>query len=117
MTKLNLELMEMEFLDFLKVLEFGGQKHGNYNWLQPEGKKSSHDDMHASMFRHLAESSAGHRADAETGLDPLLHLASRALMMYTRIKRGVGELKVHNTTTVEVLDSGEQVLVSRPKKG
>lgn len=113
----NIRFLEKEFLDFLQVLEFGAKKHGDYNWLRPDGKKSSHEDMHASMFRHLAESSAGHRADAETGLDPLLHLASRALMMYTRLKRGVGELKVHNTTTVEVLDNGEQVLVSRFKKG
>ena len=95
--KPNIELMEVEFLDFLKVLEFGAKKHGNYNWLEPKGKKSSHKDMHASMFRHLAESSAGHRADKESGLDPLLHLASRALMLYTRLKRGI---EVSTTHTV-----------------
>lgn len=105
----NTRFLEKEFLDFLQVLEFGAKKHGDYNWLLPDGKKSSHEDMHASMFRHLAESSAGHRADSETGLDPLLHLASRALMMYTRLQRGVA-------VTVEVLDNGEQVLVSRPRK-
>lgn len=109
--KPNLDLMETEFLDFLKVLEFGAKKHGNYNWLDSKGTKSSHKDMHASMFRHLADSSAGIREDAETGLDPLLHLASRALMMYTRLKRGISEY----ATTVEMLDCGEQVLVSRPK--
>lgn len=85
----QLEYLEDEFLDFLEVLEFGAKKHGNLNWLDTEGRKSSFKDMHASMFRHLAESSAGHRADHETGLDPLLHLASRALMMYTRLKRGI----------------------------
>ncbi len=80
---------EPEFIDFLKVMELGAEKHGHYNWLVPNGKKSSHKEMHASMFRHLAESSSGRRSDAETGLDPLLHLASRALMMYTRIQRGI----------------------------
>lgn len=95
---------QSEFTDFLQVLEFGAKKHGELNWLEPGGKKSSFNDMHASMFRHLAESQSqqtlGHtsscccgnvsflgRGDKESGLDPLLHLAARALMMYTRLKR------------------------------
>jgi len=81
--------MEPEFLDFLKVLKMGAKKHGNANWLNVDGKKSSHKDMHASMFRHLAQSFANQRLDAESGLDHLLHLASRALMAYTRSKRGL----------------------------
>lgn len=85
----NLTFLEEEFLDFLKVMEFGAQKHGNSNWLDPNGKKSSFRDMHDSMFHHLADSFAGIRADEETGLDPLLHLASRALMMYTRLQREI----------------------------
>lgn len=80
---------EPEFFDMVQVLEFGAKKHGNKNWLSESGSKSSHKDMHASMFRHLAESSAGHREDVETELDPLLHLACRALMLYTRLKRGI----------------------------
>jgi hypothetical protein len=79
--------IEME--DWIDVYEMGAEKHGLDNWLKPNGKTSSHKDMHASMFRHLAESSAGIRADKESGLDPLLHLACRALMCYTRIKRGI----------------------------
>lgn len=89
----DMDLMSPEFYDFLQVLEYGALKHGQVgdvaNWESVNGAKSSHKDMHASMFRHLAESSAHMREDHESGLDPLLHLASRALMMYTRIQRGL----------------------------
>ena len=78
-----------EFADIMKVIEFGAQKHGDVNWTKTAGKKSSHKDMHASMFRHLADSSAGNFSDHETGFDPLLHLAVRALMTYTRRKRNI----------------------------
>lgn len=78
-----------EMLDFLKVLEMGAKKYDNLNWLEPNGQKSSFKDMHASMFRHLANSQAGVRLDHESGLDHLLHLTTRALMMYVRLKRGI----------------------------
>lgn len=87
--RLHSDLWEAEFFDILKVLEFGANKHGKVNWLQADGKKSSEKDMHASMFRHLAQSSAGIRHDEESDLDPLLHLAARALMLYTRRQRGL----------------------------
>lgn len=83
------ELFVPEFYDLVKVLEMGAKKHGMNNWLEVKGKKSSHEEMHNSMFHHLAESFANIRADHESGLDPLLHLACRALMQYTRIKRGL----------------------------
>ena len=76
-----------EFADIMHVIEFGANKHGDDNWIQQAGKKSSHKDMHASIFRHIAESSAGVREDHETGLDPLLHAAVRCLMLYTRKTR------------------------------
>lgn len=84
------ELWVPEFYDFLKVLEFGKTKHGACNWLEVRGKKSTFKQMHDSMFHHLAESYVNkQREDKESGLDPLLHLACRALMMYTRINRGI----------------------------
>lgn len=89
------DLWQDEFFDIIKVLEFGAKKHGKANWLERGGKKSNHKDMHDSMFHHLSESFAmedGYsavRGDRETGLDPLLHLACRALMCYTRKKRGL----------------------------
>jgi len=78
-----------EFQHVKKVLEFGRLKYGNSNWLEPNGTKSSFKEMHDSAFHHLAESYAGRRHDKESGLDPLLHLAARALMMYTRLEREI----------------------------
>lgn len=81
--------LPIEIFDFLDVIEMGARKYNNLNWLEPGGQKSSFTDMHASMFRHLANSQAGVRLDSESGLDHLLHLAARALMMHARLKKGV----------------------------
>ena len=78
-----------EFKHIDKVIAHGAKKHAPLNWLKPDGKTTSHRDMHASMFRHLADSYAGIRTDSDSNLDPLLHLATRALMMYTRLQRGI----------------------------
>lgn len=99
-----------EFEDIIKVFEMGEVKHPRLkdslpNWLEPDGNKSSFEAMHTSMFHHLAESYSNTvnmelcdedgdhiryaRRDKESGLDPLLHLACRALMMYTRLKREI----------------------------
>lgn len=95
-------LWQPEFEDILRVLEFGIKKHGHSNWLEPNGNKSSFREMHDSLFHHIAESFVqgygifGHegphffaRGDDETKLDPLLHVATRALMEYTRIRRAI----------------------------
>lgn len=88
--------LEPEFLDFLKVVEFGRLKHptmdkgSRANWLEPNGSKTSHKDMHDSMFHHLSRSFANiNREDHESKLDHLLHLICRGVMMYIRIKRGI----------------------------
>ena len=94
-----------EFNDYLKVMEMGAEKHGDMNWLEPNGTKSSHKDMHDSMFHHLAKSFAASpytgssqsksfdksmdRKDSESNLDHLLHLICRAQMEYTRIRRHI----------------------------
>jgi hypothetical protein len=78
-----------EFDDYLEVLEMYVEKYGAFNWLEPDGSKSSHKEMHDSMFHHLAESYAGVTEDHESGLHPLLHLVTRALMVYTLQKRGI----------------------------
>lgn len=83
------DLWEDEFYDFIKVLRFGENKHGKYNWLKVDGKKSSRDAMFNSMFHHLADAYAGSTADKESGLHPLLHLQSRAAMEYTLEQRGI----------------------------
>ncbi len=86
--KLGIEIPD-EFFDFLDILILGAKKYDANNWLEPEGNKSSHKDMHASLFRHVAESSSGKTEDAESGLHPLLHATTRCLMHYTRQKRGI----------------------------
>jgi len=88
-TGVDMTLFKDDFLDFMRVVEMGAAKYDADGWLEPDGAKTSHKDMHASMFRHLACSSSGIREDDESGLDHLLHLATRALMMYTRHKRGI----------------------------
>lgn len=87
----NNELWHEDFNDLMKVLEFGAEKHGAHNWLHAQGKKSSHGEMCDSMFHHLAEAYSGRKKDEESGLNPLLHLACRALMLYTRQKNGIHE--------------------------
>lgn len=74
-----------EMLDFKQVLEFGASKYGANSWLK--GLHFNAKDNHASMSRHLAEAYCGFDKDHESDLDPLLHLACRALMQYTMKKR------------------------------
>lgn len=86
------EAIPAEFFDFIEIIKMGSIKYSMNNWLEPEGTKSSEKDMHASMFRHLAQSSTSGgkgelRLDTESGLDHLLHLITRAQMLYTRRKR------------------------------
>jgi hypothetical protein len=75
-----------EFLDTLKVLEMGAKKYGANSWLS--GRHFDVHKNHKSMSHHLLESYREIRQDHESGLDPLLHLACRALMEYTLRKRG-----------------------------
>jgi len=81
--------MEPEFYDFLLILQMGAKKYARDNWLETDGQRSSHKDMHDSMFHHLAESFAGVTEDKDSKLHPLLHLAARSLMYYTRYKRNI----------------------------
>lgn len=83
------EAITPEMFDFLKIVSNGAKKYALNNWLDPNGVKCSESDMHNSMFHHLAESYSGFRDDEDSGLDPLLHLACRALMLYTRRQRGI----------------------------
>jgi hypothetical protein len=83
MTKTKDEVMHVpvEFSHVVKVLEMGAKKYGANSWL-----KGNHFDTHKnhkSMAHHLLESYREDRVDHESGLDPLLHLACRALMEYT----------------------------------
>lgn len=74
----------IEFLDIVNVLEMGSKKHGKDSWRDKNNISLQHKNNHASMSRHLSEFYCQKLKDDESGLDPLLHLAARALMAYTR---------------------------------
>ena len=77
--KMN-NLTPKEFIRYLEeVLQFGVQKgYTPDGW--KEGDRFNPRDNHASMSRHLAEAYCGKKMDQESGLHPLKHLATRALM-------------------------------------
>ena len=85
--------LPVEFFDFLDVIDFGARKYTRNDWLKKDGKKVSEYDMHASMLRHFNKSLNSEGTDIEkmlddeSKLDHLLHLATRALMLYTIRKR------------------------------
>jgi len=90
-----------EFYDVLEVFKHGAVKYAPNNWLLSNGMNCDFNHAHNSMFHHLAESYAQgvqegvfgtttiKRHDHESKLDPLLHLICRAMMIYTRMKRGL----------------------------
>lgn len=86
---MNSEELEypIEFQDVYKVLDMGAKKYSVNGWLK--GDRFDTHKNHKSMSHHLLESYRNLRVDHESGLDPLLHLACRALMEYTLIKRGL----------------------------
>lgn len=83
------KLWQQEFFDVLQVLAMGANKYKVDGWLDADGNGTSHKQMHDSMFHHLALSYSNKRTDDESQLDHLLHVATRALMMFTRISRGI----------------------------
>jgi hypothetical protein len=85
------DLWEPEFRDFVQVLLHSANtgKYPLKNWLNKDGRRSTFREYHDSAFHHLAKSFAGIRYDNETGLDHLLHVAANAMMLYTRLKRGI----------------------------
>ena len=90
--KVNREALRLpaEMEDWKKILEAGAKKYGANNWLEADGKNSDEKSMHASLFRHLAKSSANPGSlDEDSGLDHLLNVACRALMLYTRRRKGI----------------------------
>ena len=78
-----------EFHDMLQVMDMGNKKHGKDSWLDADNPSLQLKANHASISRHLAEYYCGVQEDHESGLDPLLHIATRALMEYTRRQRRI----------------------------
>ena len=96
-------LVPEEFLDVAYVLLNGAEKYGMDSWLSEHPAKFSLRANHESMCRHLAQSHCGITEDTESSLHPLLHLSCRALMEYTRYKKGIVELphKLEKVYTIE----------------
>ena len=78
-----------DFLDVYKVMIAGALKHGKDTWMDEDNPSLKLKANYASINRHAAEYYCGVKKDHESGLDPLLHLATRCLMSYTRRKRGI----------------------------
>jgi len=113
-----LDYLEPEFLDFLYVLEMGANKYGNSNWLKTDGKSSSYMSMHDSMGHHWAESLTGHVKDEESGHHPLLHLIARAMLIYTKLKRGlIHDGDKTNAKIVEIYEAFNKEFGPRVQKG
>lgn len=79
----------IEMFDFLDILISGAEKREADNWLKANGQSVARRDMYASMCRHSAEFYMGETRDKDSGQHPCLHLATRALMCYTRSKKGL----------------------------
>ena len=89
MSEKVMEAFQEALKDLEKVLEEGARKHGEGSWLEVANPSLQHKANCASMFRHLAEVSCKFDVDPESGVDPLLHLACRAMMYYVRKQRGI----------------------------
>jgi len=84
-----LETLEPAIKGVCRILKLGAQKYGMNNWLQSNGAKSSPEAMHNSMFHHLAQSYCNQLEDEESSEDPLLHLTTRAMMLYVIRHKGI----------------------------
>lgn len=87
--KLYLEHIDfpVEFLDVHLIVKKGAKKHGKDTWKDKNNPSLEKEANYASMCRHLAKYYAGNPIDKESGYSHLLHLACRALMKYSRIKK------------------------------
>jgi hypothetical protein len=96
-----------EFEDIDLVLKMGAEKYGAHTFLKEKDHHLTPKDNCSSMFRHLAKHTAGIRFDEESGLDHLLHLATRALMGFTRHKRGLDFYSVPGLEDLSVNSKGQ----------
>lgn len=85
--KPDLSLIPKEALDGMaKVLMFGAEKYGRYNWL--EGF-----DWHrliSAPMRHITEFNDGEDLDPESGLLHIYHAMCGLAMLAVHVERGLG---------------------------
>lgn len=76
-------LVDHESLEpMVRVLEFGEQKYGRWNWKKGLNK----NEILESLYRHLIKLMAGEENDKETGLNHIGHIMSNA-MFYSYFDR------------------------------
>lgn len=69
--KLRWSLVHFKSLEpFVRVLEFGATKYGDYNWQKGLNKK----EILESMMRHLTALFDGEKYDKESGLHHIGHI-------------------------------------------
>ena len=77
--KMQWRLMPFECLqEVMKVLMFGMQKYGPYNWQRVPQAKDRYFD---AAMRHLLAYRQGEKADKETGVSHLAHLICCGLFL------------------------------------
>ena len=79
--------------EIVKVLMFGAQKYGDYNWAR--GMKWSR--MFAALMRHMWAWWRGEGRDPETGLTHLAHAGCCLLFLLSYELRQIGEDDRHDT--------------------
>lgn len=89
------DAIEHWIAELRKIIDMGAAKHGADSWLDQDNPSLTHKANHASMSRHLAEHYCGIEEDHESGLNPLYHLACRALMKAYRQDTGIDNDAIH----------------------
>lgn len=85
--KLRWDLLPADAVeDIVRVLSFGAEKYGDYNW----AKGMAWSRMFAACMRHLWQWWRGHRFDPESGLPHLAHAACCVLFLLHYDEKCVG---------------------------
>jgi hypothetical protein len=85
--KVRMELLRRSALEgTARVLGFGAEKYGDYNWLQ--GFKWSR--LYGAALRHLFAHMDGENTDPESGLSHLDHAACCLMFLQASEKEGLG---------------------------
>jgi hypothetical protein len=86
--KVRLDLLPPEFLEgTAKVLTFGADKYGEYNW----AKGMDWHRPYSALQRHLIAWWGGEDTDPETGLSHLAHAACNVAFLMAFEKRKTGD--------------------------
>jgi len=75
------ELIDPDFLkDVAKVLTFGANKYGLFNWQNAKQKELHH--LTGAIYRHLNEYQTGEIFDKESKLQHMAHISVNAMFLH-----------------------------------